>query len=102
MNSKSSRFCGSRRAVSEEGTQNSKTSSVSLAASCYRKVLCTFDPKRAEAGGRLAMHPKRADLFFGVVLLFVLTANLIRAQDSQATLSGTVTDSSGKLSPTQK
>jgi hypothetical protein len=42
------------------------------------------------------MNPKRADLFFGVVLLFVLTANLIRAQDSQATLSGTVTDSSGK------
>ncbi len=42
------------------------------------------------------MNPKRADLFFGVVLLFVLTANPIRAQDSQATLSGTVTDSSGK------
>jgi len=42
------------------------------------------------------MNPKRADLFFAVVLLFVLTANPIRAQDSQATLSGTVTDSSGK------
>ncbi len=43
------------------------------------------------------MNPKRADLFFGVVLIFVLFANPIRAQDSQATLSGTVTDSSGKV-----
>ena len=43
------------------------------------------------------MNPKRADLFFGVVLIFVLTANPIRAQNSQATLSGTVADSSGKV-----
>lgn len=43
------------------------------------------------------MNPKRADLSFGVVLILVLFANPIRAQDSPATLSGTVTDSSGKF-----
>src|ERR1035438_6016611 len=43
------------------------------------------------------MNPKRPKLFFGVVLIFVLTANPLRAQDTQSALSGTVTDSSGKV-----
>jgi hypothetical protein len=42
------------------------------------------------------MNP-RVDFSFGVVLILVLTANPIRAQDSQATLSGTLSDSSGKV-----
>jgi hypothetical protein len=43
------------------------------------------------------MNPKAAQFVFGLVLLFVLTANSLHAQDAQATLSGTVTDSSGKV-----
>lgn len=46
------------------------------------------------------MNLKAAQLVFGLVLIFVLTANLLHAQDAQdtqATLSGTVTDSSGKV-----
>lgn len=48
------------------------------------------------------MNPKRPKLFFGVVLIFVLTANPLRAQDTQSALSGTVTDSSGKVLPNAK
>lgn len=43
------------------------------------------------------MNLRTAQLVFGVVLIFVFTANPLRAQDTQATLSGTVTDSSGKV-----
>ncbi len=43
------------------------------------------------------MDPKTTQIFFGVVLIFVLTANLLHAQDPQATLSGTITDSSGQV-----
>jgi hypothetical protein len=42
------------------------------------------------------MNLKTTNFVFGVVLIFVLIANPLHAQDSQATLSGTVTDSSGK------
>jgi hypothetical protein len=48
------------------------------------------------------MNPRTAKLFFGVVLIFVLTANPLRAQDTQSALSGTVTDSSGKVLPDAK
>jgi Carboxypeptidase regulatory-like domain len=48
------------------------------------------------------MNPKRPKLFFGVVLIFVLTANPLRAQDAQSTLSGTITDSAGKVLPNAK
>lgn len=48
------------------------------------------------------MNPRTAKLFFGVVLIFVLTANPLRAQDTQSALSGTVTDSSGKVLPNAK
>src|ERR1035438_7617613 len=48
------------------------------------------------------MHLKKHKLFFGVVLIFVLTANPLRAQDTQSALSGTVTDSSGKVLPNAK
>jgi len=43
------------------------------------------------------MNPKAAQFVFGLVLIFVFTANALHAQDTQATLSGTVTDSSGKI-----
>lgn len=46
------------------------------------------------------MNPKAAQFVLGVVLIFILTANPLHAQDAQATqatLSGTVTDSSGKV-----
>ncbi len=45
------------------------------------------------------MNPKAAKLFFGVALIFVLTAGLLRAQDATASLSGTVTDHSGRVLP---
>jgi hypothetical protein len=45
------------------------------------------------------MNPKTAKLFFGVVLLSVLTATPLPAQDAQSALSGTVTDSAGKVVP---
>ena len=48
------------------------------------------------------MNPKTAKLVFGVVLIFVLTANPLLAQDARATLSGTITDSSGKVLPNIK
>ena len=48
------------------------------------------------------MNPKTAKLFFGVVLISVLTANPLRAQDAQSTLSGTVTDSAGRVLPNAK
>ncbi len=44
----------------------------------------------------LPMNPKTATLFFGVVLICLTTAQL-PAQDAQSTLSGTVTDSAGKV-----
>src|ERR1700680_5029152 len=44
----------------------------------------------------LPMNPKTAKLFFGVVLICLITAQL-RAQDAQSTLSGTITDSAGKV-----
>ncbi len=43
------------------------------------------------------MNPKTAKLFFGVALICVLTASSLHAQDAQATLSGTITDSSGQV-----
>lgn len=43
------------------------------------------------------MNPKAAQFVFGLVLIFVLTANPLHAQDTQATLSGTITDSSGNV-----
>jgi len=43
------------------------------------------------------MNPRAAQFVFGLVLIFVLTANPLHAQDAQATLSGTVMDSSGKV-----
>ena len=48
------------------------------------------------------MNPKAAKLVFGIVLIFVLNANPLHAQDTLATLSGTVTDSSGKVLPNAK
>jgi hypothetical protein len=48
------------------------------------------------------MHPKTAKLFFGLILISVLTANPLRAQDAQSTLSGSVTDSAGKVLPGAK
>ncbi len=48
------------------------------------------------------MHSKTAKLFFVVVLFFVLTANSLCAQDAQSVLSGTVTDSAGKVVPNAK
>ncbi len=43
------------------------------------------------------MNAKTAKLFFGVVLICVLTANSLHAQDAQVKLSGTITDSSGQV-----
>ena len=43
------------------------------------------------------MSAKTAKLFFGVVLICVLTANSLHAQDAQVKLSGTITDSSGQV-----
>jgi len=48
------------------------------------------------------MNQKAMQFVAGVVLIFVLTANPLRAQDAQATLSGTVTDSTGKVLPNAK
>ena len=48
------------------------------------------------------MNSIAAKLVFGVVLIFVLTTNELRAQEASATLSGTVTDSSGKVLPKAK
>ena len=48
------------------------------------------------------MNPKTSIFFLGVVLILVLTANPLRAQDAPSTLSGTVTDSTGKLLPNAK
>ncbi|MGI0133447.1 MAG: carboxypeptidase-like regulatory domain-containing protein, partial [Candidatus Micrarchaeaceae archaeon] len=47
------------------------------------------------------MKPKAAKIVFGIwILLFVfLTPNLLRAQMAATTLSGTITDSSGKTVP---
>ncbi len=48
------------------------------------------------------MKPKAAMLVVGVVWIAVLTSNPLRAQNMTATLSGTVTDSSGKAIPNAK
>jgi|CZKD01.1.fsa_nt_gi hypothetical protein len=48
------------------------------------------------------MIPKTSNFFFGVVLIFVLAANPLFAQDAPSTLSGTVKDSSGKVLPNAK
>jgi len=48
------------------------------------------------------MSPIAAKLIFGFVLIFVLTTHPLQAQDSTATLSGTVTDSSEKVLPDVK
>jgi len=48
------------------------------------------------------MNLKTAQFVFGVVLIFVFTANPLHSQDAQATLSGTVADSSGKVLPNAK
>ena len=47
------------------------------------------------------MNPKTAKLFFGVVLICLITAQVL-AQEAQSTLSGTVTDSGGKVLPNAK
>jgi Carboxypeptidase regulatory-like domain len=47
------------------------------------------------------MNPKTATLFFGVVLICLTSAQL-PGQDAQSTLSGTVTDSAGKVLPNAK
>jgi hypothetical protein len=52
------------------------------------------------------MNPKAAKLFCGVALIFViffvLSANPLRAQDTTATLSGTITDHTGRVLPNVK
>jgi hypothetical protein len=48
------------------------------------------------------MHPKTAKLFLGLVLISAFTANPLRAQDAQSKLSGSVTDSAGKVLPGAK
>ncbi|HME33833.1 MAG TPA: carboxypeptidase-like regulatory domain-containing protein [Candidatus Sulfotelmatobacter sp.] len=48
------------------------------------------------------MNPNAAKLLFGVALLFVLTAHSVRAQEATATLSGTVTDHTGRVLPNVK
>ena len=47
------------------------------------------------------MHPKTAKLFFGVALICV-TANPLWAQNNQSGISGTVTDSGGRVVPNAK
>ena len=47
------------------------------------------------------MNPKSAKLFLGVLLICLINAQL-RAQDAQSTLSGSVTDSAGKVLPNAK
>jgi len=48
------------------------------------------------------MNQKAAQLVFGLVLIFVFIANPLGAQDAPASLSGTVTDPSGKVVPNVK
>jgi Carboxypeptidase regulatory-like domain len=48
------------------------------------------------------MNLKTTNFVFGVVLIFVLTTIPLLAQDAPGTLSGTVTDSSGKVLPNAK
>ena len=48
------------------------------------------------------MNPKAAKISFGVVLICVLSALPLPAQDAQSTLCGTITDSSGKVIPNAK
>jgi hypothetical protein len=48
------------------------------------------------------MNSKTATLVFGVLLISVLATNPLHAQDAHTTLSGTVTDSSGKALPNTK
>jgi hypothetical protein len=48
------------------------------------------------------MNPNAAKLLFGVALLFVLTAHSLCAQDATATLSGVVTDHTGRVLPEVK
>jgi hypothetical protein len=43
------------------------------------------------------MNPKAEKFVWGVVLIFVLTAHPLRAQDTPAMLSGTVTDHTGRV-----
>lgn len=45
------------------------------------------------------MNSIPAKLIFGVVVIFLLTTDPLRAQETNATLSGTITDSSGKALP---
>ena len=48
------------------------------------------------------MNPKAVQFVFGLVLILALHSESLRAQESNATLSGTVTDSSGKAVPNAK
>ncbi len=48
------------------------------------------------------MNPKTSNFFLGVILILVLTANLLRAQEAPASLSGTITDSTGRVLPDVK
>jgi hypothetical protein len=48
------------------------------------------------------MNSIAAKLVFGVVLIFVLTTSPLRGQETNATLTGMVTDASGKVLPNAK
>ncbi len=48
------------------------------------------------------MNLKTSNFFLGVTLIPAITASPLLAQDASATLSGTITDSSGKGVPYAK
>lgn len=74
-----------------------ETSLILTAASFAQNNLLRSLAVSMLAEGNPPMNPKMTQLFFGVVLIFVLTADLLHAQDPQATLSGTITNASGQV-----